>query len=109
MHTCLYVWWDCVSDRRSIVRHNTTDHQPPRRASAHAARKGGGKPFGRGSSEDESPYVQADLCINNAAAVYNTNLIAAYVRLDPRLRGLIFLVKVRYVDVYVTVFAAVVY
>ena len=41
------------------------------------------------------PYVQADLCINNATALYNTTMIAVYVRVDPRLGALVFLVKAR--------------
>jgi hypothetical protein len=62
--------------------------------------RGGGKDGkgGRGGKKKDeggSPsFIQADLCINNAAAVYNTEMVAAYVRVDPRLRGLVFLVKV---------------
>lgn len=55
----------------------------------------GGGGFGDSDSSRSSPYVQADLCINNACAVYNTAMIAAYVRVDPRLAGLVFLVKAR--------------
>lgn len=76
---------------------NTQKQQPRNAAGKGAKRDKRGKPPFGGGNEDESPYVQADLCINNAAAVYNTTLVAAYVRLDPRLRGLIFLVKVRFV------------
>lgn len=84
-------------------------HQPPRLLPPAEATTGGKKKdrggrkagggFGGGFDGDgdsSSPYVQADLCINNACAVYNTAMIAAYVRVDPRLAGLVFLVKARF-------------
>lgn len=37
--------------------------------------------------------IQCDVCVNNTAAVYNTSLLAAYMRLDWRARALVLLVK----------------